>query len=123
MCRFAIIDNDTVRIHEDVHLSNTTTTRVIDISDDEVRLDERTFTFFAVNCDEKIFRFAVFINRDRGADRFDSLLSQLGLENRICANVEDVDHVMSTPINWERVDQKLSCLKEYSKEFLENSIK
>lgn len=67
--------------------------------------------------------FAVFINRDRGADRFDSLLSQLGLENRICANVEDVDHVISTPINWERVDQKLSYLKEYSKEFLENSIK
>ena len=67
--------------------------------------------------------FAVFINRTRGADRFDSLLSQLGLENRICANVEDVDHVVSTPINWERVDQKLSYLKEYSKEFLENSIK
>lgn len=61
--------------------------------------------------------FAVFINRTRGADRFDSLLSQLGLENRICANVEDVDHVISTPINWERVNQKLSSLIEDSKRF------
>jgi len=67
--------------------------------------------------------FAVFINRSRGADRFDSLLSQLGLEDRICANVEDVEHVMSTPIIWDKVNQKLSSLKEFSKTFLENSIK
>ena len=67
--------------------------------------------------------FAVFINRSRGADRFDSLLSQLGIEGRTCANVEDVEHVMSTPINWAKVNQKLSSLIEYSKMFLENSIK
>lgn len=67
--------------------------------------------------------FAVFINRSRGADRFDSLLSQLGIEDRTCANVEDVEHVMSTPINWVKVNQKLSSLIEDSKRFLENSIK
>lgn len=67
--------------------------------------------------------FAVFINRSRGADRFDSLLSLLGIEDRTCANVEDVEHVMSTPINWVKVNQKLSSLIEYSKMFLENSIK
>lgn len=67
--------------------------------------------------------FAVYINRTRGADRFDSLLSQLGLEDRICANVEDVEHIMPVPINWKKVNQKLSFLIEDSKRFLENSIK
>lgn len=67
--------------------------------------------------------FAVFINRTRGADRFDSLLSQLGLEGRICADGEEVEHVLSTPINWDEVNLKLSSLIESSKMFLEKSIK
>ena len=67
--------------------------------------------------------FAVFINRTRGADRFDSLLSQLGLEDRVCVSIEDVEHIIPIPINWEKVNQKLSSLIEDSKRFLENSIK
>lgn len=67
--------------------------------------------------------FAVYINRTRGADRFDSLLSQIDLEDRVCVSIEDVEHIIPVPINWEKVNQKLSSLIEDSKRFLENSIK
>ena len=37
-------------------------TKIIDVGDDKVRLDERTFAFFAVDCDEKIVWFTIFVD-------------------------------------------------------------
>lgn len=67
--------------------------------------------------------FTVFINRDRGADRFISLLSQLGLDNRICIKSEDVDSVLKTTINWDLVNEKVAYLQKQSMKFLKENIK
>lgn len=67
--------------------------------------------------------FTVFINRDRGADRFISLLSQLGLENRMCTKYEDITSVLKTTIDWVLVNEKVAYLQKLSMKFLEENIK
>ena len=67
--------------------------------------------------------FAVYVNKDRGADRFISLLSLIGLENRMINDEQDIDNIINKPINWDCVNEKLENLKKYSINFLNESLK
>ena len=56
--------------------------------------------------------------------RFESLLSDLGLEDRIFTSFEEIksDHRWKTPIDYKTVYKKLQALREYSLEFLKNAL-
>ena len=56
----------------------------------------------------------------RRSTRLTSLLAQLGLENRLFTNVEDVmkSNVLSRKINYEDVDKKLAELRSQSYNYL-----
>ncbi len=60
--------------------------------------------------------FYVYINQGRGTDRFNSLLSLLGLENRIITSNTDLAKI--PPIDWKSVREKLDTMRKKSKEFL-----
>lgn len=66
--------------------------------------------------------FAVYVNKDRGADRFVSLLSLIGLENRMINEESDIDNTINKPINWDCVNEKLEKLRKYSINFLNDSL-
>lgn len=66
--------------------------------------------------------FVVYGNVNRGMARFHSLLSMLGLENRLVATPEDAANVACQPIDWDAVNNRLSELRKFSKEFLFTSL-
>lgn len=66
--------------------------------------------------------FAVYVNKDRGADRFISLLSLIGLENRMINEKFDIDNIINKPINWDCVNEKLENLRNDSIQFLNDSL-
>ena len=73
-----------------------------------------------------IFRkpFVAITNMERGADRFLSLLKALGLSDRL-VSVEEVDKVaelVPVPIDYDRVHQSLSALREKSEAFLDREL-
>lgn len=67
--------------------------------------------------------FIVVVNRNRGLDRFQSLLDILGLEKRMYSNAENLDEVLQNEINWASVKSKLDNLREKSYAFLHDSLK
>lgn len=73
--------------------------------------------------------FVVFslAGRRRANDRLIALLSHLGLSERLYAPSEPFSRQMNKPIDWDRVDKRLSSLGWASKKFLsqalENEIK
>lgn len=67
--------------------------------------------------------FLVILNKQRGATRFLSLLSSLGLENRLIESVEDFNiDLLNKDIDYETIRKKLFVLVEKSKEFLIDSL-
>lgn len=68
--------------------------------------------------------FAVLGNRGRGLTRIVSLLEKFGLESRFVDsdNLAEIEKLVSTPIDWERVDSVLRSEREASLRFLKNSI-
>lgn len=66
--------------------------------------------------------FFTIINRQRGADRFNSLLTPLNLEDRMINSMSEIKTI-ETNINWEKVDEKLRILREDSERFLVESLK
>jgi len=63
--------------------------------------------------------FFVLVNKDRGAARFESLLTQLGLEDRLIYDVEGFDFSsIEIAIDYNEVHQKLNLLKKESLQFL-----
>ena len=66
--------------------------------------------------------FMVCVNKDRGADRFVSLLSFLGLEDNIILSQSQIKKIALSQIDWRNVDEKLSAMKSKSKEYLVNSL-
>lgn len=68
--------------------------------------------------------FAVLGNRGRGLTRIVSLLEKFGLESRFADsdNPAEIEKLVSTPIDWERVDSVLRSEREASLRFLKNSI-
>lgn len=74
-----------------------------------------------------IFRknFIAIVNRDRGADRFTSLLGQLGLLERLVApsERERVGALARQPIDYERVTARLEALRAHSLAFLRAALR
>ena len=66
--------------------------------------------------------FISIVNQKRGADRFISLLSVLGLENRLVDNVEDAVRLIECPIDYEAVDVVIDELKKKSMTFLNDNL-
>lgn len=73
-----------------------------------------------------IFRknFIGIVNRNRGADRFTSLLEQLGLLDRLVTESErgSVRELVGRPIDYSAVEPLLSQLRAASMEFLRNAL-
>lgn len=65
--------------------------------------------------------FIVLINKDRGADRFLSLLKMLNLEERILNG--NLEELIKKPINYNEVHTKLEELKKTSMNFLIDNLK
>ena len=68
--------------------------------------------------------FAVLGNRGRGLTRIASLLEKFGLESRFVDSDDsaEIEKLVSTPIDWGRVDSVLQREREASLRFLKNSI-
>ena len=67
--------------------------------------------------------FLAIANHERGASRFISLLSQLGIEDRLIYDLSSVDDsLLVTPIDYDKVDQKLTKLKIRSLNFLLDNL-
>ena len=64
--------------------------------------------------------FWIIINENRGASRFDSLLSYFGLENRIISKNSDI--VWNAPIDWSAVNKIRSENKIKSIELLRSNL-
>ena len=69
--------------------------------------------------------FIVILNKDRGADRFHSLLKQFGLQNRLISGYGDLEKragELFKPIDYAAVEEKLSRLKADSLRFLREAL-
>lgn len=68
--------------------------------------------------------FVTLTNTGRGSTRFTSLLKVLGLESRLIDSYEDLTlDLLSAEINYEKVNLKISELKQYSLDFLISNLK
>ncbi len=65
--------------------------------------------------------FIAMTNKGRGETRFLSLLSMLGLGNRLLTSVSAIDKIRQ-PINWVYVSKKINNLKESSIYFLKQNL-
>src|SRR5690606_26383604 len=68
--------------------------------------------------------FISLVNVNRGASRFESILGELGLENRMLRdfNSAQIDYLLRRPVNYEEVRAKLKSLQVRSIELLEREI-
>ena len=69
--------------------------------------------------------FVVYIGDPNRITRIVSLLTQLGLEDRILTqsnSTEDIRQKVMEPIDWEIVDLRLDTLRRNSYELLRNSL-
>lgn len=67
--------------------------------------------------------FWVIGNEGRGMARFQSLLSQFGLEDRMLTPSKLYEIDLNQPVDWEKVNHKREELKKLSIEFLETALK
>ena len=67
--------------------------------------------------------FIVIGNPRRGMARFESLLGELGLRNRLVTeDVKDVDEIIKSEINWQEVRQRLDQKRKACSIFLVNGL-
>lgn len=66
--------------------------------------------------------FISIVNKKRGADRFVSLLSMLGLEDRLVDNADDALRQVESPIDFETTDIILDGLRKSSMTFLKDNL-
>lgn len=66
--------------------------------------------------------FITLVNKGRGAARFESLLSEFGLENRLIEKGNDVSWLAKTPIDFTYANQKLEIVRTQSMQFLMNAL-
>ncbi len=66
--------------------------------------------------------FFIYGNLGRGVDRFNDLLNDLGLENRMVYNYSDLKCAFEQEINWSIVNRKKEELKKISIEFLNQAL-
>ena len=57
-------------------------------------------------------------NKDRGIDRFTTLLKHVGLEDRIITPSSSVKEILAKRVNWDSVNEKIRKKKESSINFL-----
>ena len=62
--------------------------------------------------------FVVYGNKERGMARFHSLLAQFGLEDRLITTLDDAASIACQSIDWDRVNTRLSELRQNSQEYL-----
>lgn len=67
-------------------------------------------------------KFFVYKNIDRGGDRFKNLLEDFGLEKRIISNLDELDDILKTDINWEYVNKKIEINRFKSINFLSTAL-
>lgn len=65
--------------------------------------------------------FIVLVNKDRGADRFQNLLSLLGLSDRLLLANSQIENI-DDQIDWKKIDKKIMCFKGKSILFLRKSL-
>jgi hypothetical protein len=65
----------------------------------------------------------VYGNKERGMARFESLLKLFELEERLVCSPEEVNKVLQTLIDWERVNSIHKLMKEKSLSFLSKYLK
>ena len=68
--------------------------------------------------------FITIVNPKRGADRFHSLLGALGLEGRTVKRLDDATarRLLSQPIDYDAVHEKLDALRRSSRDFLKGAL-
>lgn len=67
--------------------------------------------------------FVVFVNKGRGASRFESLLSALGLLDRMADGLSgQLYEIMDRKIDWPNVNRRLTTLRDHSIRRLQNII-
>ena len=66
--------------------------------------------------------FVVCANDRRGNDRFTSLLTMFGLNNRLASCQNDAVKIISTEINWKNVNKVLEQERNFSKRILQESL-
>lgn len=67
--------------------------------------------------------FIAIGNKGRGLERFTSLLSQLGLDDRLVFDTSDLNPSLFVPIDYTRVNETLLTLKNRSTCFLADALK
>lgn len=70
-------------------------------------------------------QFIVLGNRERGLDRFDSLLTLLSLRNRLICSLDEYESkvlVLDEQIDYKKVDCKLAVERVHSLNFLQNNL-
>ena len=55
-------------------------------------------------------------------DRLVSLLSYLGLEDRIYSEAKNVDTIMDTSVDWNAIDEKLAAFRKLSTDFIDKAL-
>ena len=82
-------------------------------------------TVFSVLNHKKFFIFNRYDDSKKVStnSRISSLLSLLGLEERLCNSIESAENIVNNEISYSEVDEKLKKLKQDSMSYLENSIK
>lgn len=67
--------------------------------------------------------FIVLANQERGLSRLQSLLSMVGLENRLVSSPEQISPaLLGEPVDWEAVNARLASQRQASIEFLINAL-
>lgn len=68
--------------------------------------------------------FFTINNTMRGSSRFESLLEMVGLENRIIYDVNDIStNDISTNLNWNDVDGRISKMRLKSIKYLKDNLR
>lgn len=64
-------------------------------------------------------------NKVRGSARFDTLLGTFGLKDRMISNTtqEEIDRILNTPIDWERVNDILELERQRGINYLKENLK
>lgn len=66
--------------------------------------------------------FFVYVNKNRGAERFKSLLENFNLGYRMVENIEQVQSACSKVIDWRKINKKINAKRNASLSFLQKAL-
>ena len=67
--------------------------------------------------------FIALLNKNRGSDRFTSLLNMLNLDSRLATTIDEASKALQSEINYKEVNQLLQVQRMKSIDFLKNSLR